>query len=46
MSAADTVAGVVQVVGGVAVAPLIPGVVQRVKARLQDDRDPPRGSLS
>jgi formate hydrogenlyase subunit 4 len=35
MSAADAVAGVVQVVGGVAVAPLIPGIVQHWKARLQ-----------
>jgi len=35
MSAATAVAGIVQVVGGVAVAPLIPGIVQRVKARLQ-----------
>ena len=35
MSAATLVAGTVQVVGGVALSPLIPGVVQHLKARLQ-----------
>jgi formate hydrogenlyase subunit 4 len=35
MSGATAVAGVVQVVGGVCLAPLIPGTVQHLKARLQ-----------
>ena len=35
MSAANAVAGAVQLVGGVALAPLIPGTVQNLKARLQ-----------
>jgi formate hydrogenlyase subunit 4 len=35
MSAATAVAGVVQVAGGIAVAPLLPGTVQHLKARLQ-----------
>ena len=38
MTGADAIAGLVQVVGAVLVAPLIPGVVQWVKARLQGRR--------
>lgn len=40
MSGASAVAGVVQVVGGVALAPLLPGLVQHWKARLQGRRGP------
>jgi formate hydrogenlyase subunit 4 len=40
MSGADAVAGVVQVVGGLALAPLLPGIVQNLKARLQGRRGP------
>ena len=40
MSAATAIAGIAQVVGGIAVAPLIPGIVQQVKARLQGRRGP------
>ena len=35
MSSADAIAGLVQLAGGVALSPLIPGVVQRLKGRLQ-----------
>jgi formate hydrogenlyase subunit 4 len=35
MTAAGAVSGVVQLVGGVAVAPVLPGTVQHLKARLQ-----------
>jgi formate hydrogenlyase subunit 4 len=35
VSAATVIAGAVQVLGGVGLAPLIPGVVQHLKARLQ-----------
>jgi formate hydrogenlyase subunit 4 len=35
MSSASAVAGIVQVLGGVGLAPLIPGFVQHLKARLQ-----------
>ena len=40
MSGADAVAGAVQLVGGVALAPLLPGLVQHWKARLQGRRGP------
>ena len=40
MSGADAVAGAVQVVGGVVLAPLLPGLVQQFKARLQGRRGP------
>jgi formate hydrogenlyase subunit 4 len=40
MSGATAVAGVVQVVGGIALAPLLPGLVQHWKARLQGRRGP------
>lgn len=40
MSAGEAVAGAVQVVGGVALAPLLPGLVQHWKARLQGRRGP------
>lgn len=40
MTAATAVAGLVQVVGGVAGAPLIPGTIQHLKARLQGRRGP------
>ena len=35
MSAASVIAGAVQLAGGVAAAPLLPGLIQHVKARLQ-----------
>ena len=35
MSVASAVAGVVQILGGVLLAPLIPGLIQQLKARLQ-----------
>ena len=40
ISAAGVVAGASQVVGGVALAPLLPGLVQQWKARLQGRRGP------
>ena len=40
MSSAAGVAGAVQIVGGVALAPLLPGLVQHWKARLQGRRGP------
>ena len=40
MSTAAAVAGTVQVVGGVLLAPLLPGLVQHWKARLQGRRGP------
>jgi len=40
MSAGTAVAGAVQVVGGIAVAPLLPGLVQHWKGRLQGRRGP------
>ncbi len=40
MSAPTAVAGAVQVVGGIALAPLLPGLVQYWKARLQGRRGP------
>ncbi len=40
MTAAGTVAAVVEVIGGVALAPLLPGLVQHWKARLQGRRGP------
>ena len=40
MSAGTAVAGAVQVVGGIAHAPLLPGLVQHWKARLQGRRGP------
>ena len=40
MSAATAVSGLVQVVGGIALAPLLPGLVQHWKARLQGRRGP------
>lgn len=40
MSGAAAVAGAVQIVGGVALSPLIPGTVQSLKARLQGRRGP------
>lgn len=40
MSGATVAAGVVQVVGGVALAPLLPGLIQHLKARLQGRRGP------
>ena len=40
MSGATVVSGVVQVVGGIALAPLLPGLVQHWKARLQGRRGP------
>jgi formate hydrogenlyase subunit 4 len=40
VSIAAAVAGAVQVVGGVALAPLLPGLVQHWKARLQGRRGP------
>jgi formate hydrogenlyase subunit 4 len=40
MTAATAAAGAVQVVGGVALAPLLPGLVQHWKARLQGRRGP------
>jgi formate hydrogenlyase subunit 4 len=40
MSASTAVAGAVQAVGGVALAPLLPGLVQHWKARLQGRRGP------
>ena len=40
MSAATAVAGLAQVVGGVALAPLLPGLVQHWKARLQGRKGP------
>lgn len=40
MSLATVVAGTVQLAGGVALAPLVPGVVQSVKAKLQGRRGP------
>ncbi len=38
MSGATAVAGAVQIVGGIALAPLLPGLVQSFKARLQGRR--------
>lgn len=40
MSGATAVAGVAQVVGGIALAPLLPGLVQHWKGRLQGRRGP------
>jgi len=40
MSVSTAVAGAVQVVGGIALAPLLPGLVQHWKARLQGRRGP------
>jgi formate hydrogenlyase subunit 4 len=40
MSAPTIVAGVAQVVGGFALAPLLPGLIQQLKARLQGRRGP------
>jgi formate hydrogenlyase subunit 4 len=40
MSGPTAAAGVAQVVGGIAVAPLLPGLVQHLKARLQGRRGP------
>lgn len=40
MSGEAVAAGVVQVLGGVALAPLLPGLVQHLKARLQGRRGP------
>ncbi len=40
MSGATVAAGAAQVVGGVALAPLLPGLVQHLKARLQGRRGP------
>lgn len=40
MSAETAVAGAVQLVGGIALAPLLPGLVQHWKARLQGRRGP------
>jgi len=40
MSGGEVAAGVVQVVGGIALAPLLPGLVQHWKARLQGRRGP------
>jgi formate hydrogenlyase subunit 4 len=40
MSGATVVSGLVQVVGGIALAPLLPGLVQHWKARLQGRRGP------
>ncbi len=40
MSGATAAAGMVQVVGGVVLAPLLPGLVQHLKARLQGRRGP------
>ncbi len=40
MSASTAAAGAVQLVGGVALAPLLPGLVQHWKARLQGRRGP------
>ena len=40
MSGATIVSGAVQVVGGIALAPLLPGLVQHWKARLQGRRGP------
>jgi formate hydrogenlyase subunit 4 len=40
MSGATAVSGLVQVVGGIALAPLLPGLVQHWKARLQGRRGP------
>ena len=40
MSGATAVAGAVQIVGGIALVPLLPGLVQHWKARLQGRRGP------
>jgi len=40
VSGTAAVAGAVQVVGGVALSPLLPGIVQHLKARLQGRRGP------
>ena len=40
MSGATAIAGAVQIVGGIALAPLLPGLVQHWKARLQGRRGP------
>ena len=40
MSTETALAGVVQAVGGIALAPLLPGLVQHWKARLQGRRGP------
>src|SRR5258708_20283822 len=40
MSPSLVTAGAVQVIGGVALAPLIPGTIQQLKARLQGRRGP------
>jgi formate hydrogenlyase subunit 4 len=40
MSGATAVAGATQIVGGIALAPLLPGLVQHWKARLQGRRGP------
>ena len=43
MSGEAAAAGVVQLVGGIALAPLLPGPVQHWKARLQGRRGPSSG---
>lgn len=40
MTAATAVAGAVQAVGGIALSPLIPGMIQHLKGRLQGRRGP------
>jgi formate hydrogenlyase subunit 4 len=40
MSVETAIAGVIQIAGGVAIAPLVPGSVQTLKARLQGRRGP------
>ena len=40
MSGGEVVAGAVQIVGGLALAPFLPGLVQHLKARLQGRRGP------
>ena len=40
MTGSTAVAGAAQIVGGIALAPLIPGLVQHWKARLQGRRGP------
>ena len=40
MSAASGVSAAVEVIGGIALAPLLPGLVQHWKARLQGRRGP------
>lgn len=40
MSGATAVGGAIQIVGGIALAPLLPGTIQTLKARLQGRRGP------